>query len=51
MTDQTPFRDLNPQITDNERLREPQREGYEAISEHFADEDAHRSRSRPAGCW
>jgi superfamily II DNA or RNA helicase len=52
MTDQIPFRDLNPQITDNERLREPQREAYEAISEHFADEDAHREAGvvLPVGC-
>lgn len=52
MSDQAPFQRLTPQVTENDRLREPQREAYEAISEHFADPEKHREASvvLPVGC-
>lgn len=52
MNTQSPFQQLTPQIADNDRLREPQREAYVAISEHFADAGNHREAGvvLPVGC-
>ena len=52
MSDQSPFQRLAPQITENTRLREPQREAYTAISEHFNDPEKHREAGivLPVGC-
>jgi superfamily II DNA or RNA helicase len=52
LSDQSPFQRLTPQITENARLREPQREAYAAISEHFSDSEKHREAGivLPVGC-
>lgn len=42
LSDQPPFQRLTPQVTDNTKLREPQREAYAAIGEHFSDPTRHR---------
>jgi superfamily II DNA or RNA helicase len=48
----SPFQRLTPDVADNERLREPQREAYAAISEHFSDSEKHREAGivLPVGC-
>lgn len=52
MSKQSPFQWLTPQIAENTRLREPQREAYTAISEHFSDPEKHREAGivLPVGC-
>lgn len=52
MSEQSPFQRLTPQIAGNTRLREPQREAYAAISEHFSDPEKHREAGivLPVGC-
>lgn len=52
MSSQSPFQRLTPQITENARLREPQREAYAAIIEHFNDPEKHREAGivLPVGC-
>ncbi len=52
MSDQSPFQRLIPHVTKNTRLREPQREAYAAISEHFNDPEKHREAGivLPVGC-
>lgn len=49
---QSPFQRLTPDVADNARLREPQREAYAAISEHFNDPEKHREAGivLPVGC-
>ena len=46
------FQQLTPQVADNERLREPQREAYAAIRDYFADAERHREAGvvLPVGC-
>jgi len=52
LSEQSPFQRLTPQIAENTRLREPQREAYTAISEHFSDPEKHREAGivLPVGC-
>lgn len=52
MTDTAPFQYLVPHVSDNDRLREPQREAYAAITDHFADPEKHREVGvvLPVGC-
>ncbi len=52
MSNETPFHRLTPQVMDNAKLREPQREAYAAISEHFSDPEKHREAGvvLPVGC-
>jgi superfamily II DNA or RNA helicase len=52
LSDQSPFQQFTPQIAENARLREPQREAYAAISEHFSDPEKHREAGivLPVGC-
>ncbi|MCB1282339.1 MAG: DEAD/DEAH box helicase family protein [Salinibacterium sp.] len=44
------FREAPVQITDNERLREPQRHAHEAVLRHFAGSHAHAMLQIPVGC-
>jgi superfamily II DNA or RNA helicase len=52
MATESPFQKLTPEIADNQRLREPQREAYAAIDQHFADIENHREAGivLPVGC-
>lgn len=52
MSKETTFQRLTPQVTENTKLREPQREAYAAISEHFSDPEKHREAGvvLPVGC-
>src|SRR5260370_27118766 len=52
LSNETPFHRLTPQVMDNAKLREPQREAYAAISEHFSDPEKHREAGvgLPGGC-
>lgn len=52
LTDVRPFHFLVPHVVDNDRLREPQREAYAAIRDHFADsrEDREVGVVLPVGC-
>jgi superfamily II DNA or RNA helicase len=49
---QSPFQRLTPDVADNARLRDPQREAYAALSEHFSDPEKHREAGivLPVGC-
>jgi superfamily II DNA or RNA helicase len=46
------FQRLAADIEENERLREPQREAYAAIRDHFGDPEKHREAGivLPVGC-
>ena len=52
MTSESPFQRLTPQVVNNERLREPQREAYVAINDYFADPGKIRETGvvLPVGC-
>lgn len=52
MDAESSFQRLAADIEENERLREPQREAYAAISDHFGDPEKHREAGivLPVGC-
>jgi superfamily II DNA or RNA helicase len=49
---QSPFQRLTPDVADNVRLRDPQREAYGVLSEYFSDPEKHREAGvvLPVGC-
>lgn len=52
MGSQSPFQRLTPDVADNVRLRDPQRQAYAVLSEHFGDPEKHREAGvvLPVGC-
>lgn len=52
MNTQSPFQRLTPDVIENERLREPQREAYVEVTQHFSDPEKHREAGvvLPVGC-
>lgn len=52
MDRQSPFQRLTPDVADNVRLRDPQREAYAVLSEHFSDPEKQREAGivLPVGC-